>query len=130
MVNFVKKISLRNKIIGCFTAMSKNQSRFDTLCAHCSATCKGKIGVSLHFLSDHLLNYWHSNTFPCPFCDSNDSSLMHIFMQHRSACLLCLKDVSAGAHTECHESVVKAAEEMARNVVIMQLFSSRESVLP
>ena len=115
-----------------FLIMDKTElrSQWDKKCAHCSAWCKGQAGVSLHFLTDHLLNYWHSNSYSCPFCISDDSSMMHIFMQHQSACIFCLEDVSASTHTECHENVAKAAEVMARNLVSMYLFSSRTSVSP
>jgi len=100
-------------------------SQWNETCAYCMARCKGKRGVSLHFLTEHFFNFWYAQESKCPICQSDDSGMMHIFLHHRSACLLCLKELSGGGHEECLENVSQAAEEIARKCVSKAFFASR-----
>ncbi len=95
----------------------------DTKCAHCSALCKGEAALSLHFLTDHILDFFL-------FCISDDNLTLHIYRKRQLECIFCLKDASAGAHTECRENVAKAAEVIARDLVSSYFFSSQTSVSP
>jgi hypothetical protein len=103
--------------------MDETDLTLDTKCAHCSAWCKGKAGVSLHFLTDHILDFF-------PFCISDDNLTMKIFRKRQLECFFCLNDASAGAHTKCRKNFAKAAKVMARNLVSSYFFSSQTSVLP
>lgn len=101
-------------------------SQWDVQCAYCITKFRENRGCGIHFVLRHVFDYFDSAETPCPVCQSlTENVLLHIFMDHPSTCLYCLKDTFDGIHLHCFETVEAAVKEICGNLVYLPMFSNR-----
>ena len=99
---------------------------WDTQCAHCPAKCKGDRGCAIHFLRRHVFHYFNAINTCCPICQSDqDNGMVHIFTQHPTTCLYCLKNTFLGPHLNCFQIVKEAVQEVSGQMVFLPMFCNR-----
>ena len=86
---------------------TKSSAEIDIYCSYCPVISHTEEDSGLHFLLDHLFNFYVGIN-SCPVCNQPKGSLSHVFLSHTTKCLFCLKELVGGYHQQCLNTVQRA----------------------